>query len=122
MRDSYSEAAHEVYDLPLCPAAVIPIGLGEKRAMAAVRALHECQIRICGDFPPRLGKDTNKRVIGSVENQPGNRNLAHHIRSRCARVIIDGALEPAVVGRNLVVEVAQAPDTAKPFCIEMARE
>jgi hypothetical protein len=69
MPDSDSfESAQELDDLPLRPAAIVAVGLREKGAVASVRTLDEAQIRIFGNLPPRLGKDTNKWIVGGVQN------------------------------------------------------
>src|ERR1700757_3983861 len=116
---SKSDAAEEFDDLLLGPVAVVAVGRGQERAMAAVRCLDESEIGIGGDLPTGFRNEMDERIVGGVQDEPGNRDAIHGIGGGGARVVVHGALKAAVVGGDLVVEVAQAPQAAQAAGVEV---
>ena len=104
---------NEADRLPLGPASVVTIRLGQECAMASGRGLDKPDIRVPEQLLTRLRKNADERVILGVQHESRNRNAIKNIRRSSARVVILGAGEPAIARGDLLVEVANAAQPAQ---------
>src|SRR5580704_14037802 len=118
----FSEPAQELDDPPLRPPAVVAIGVGNERTVAAIGALDEFQVRICENLFPRLRNEPHERIVGGMHDQAGNRYAVDDIGGRRARIVVHGAFEATIVGGDLIVELAQAAHAAQPRRVELSRK
>src|SRR5260370_2569740 len=70
--------AKEVDHLPLGPAAIIAVGLGEKRAVASVLGFEQRDVRIAYHFGARLWHHTDEGISLSVVDQCGHGDFVHY--------------------------------------------
>src|SRR5258707_723930 len=96
------------------PVAVVaggPIRLSKKGAVASVPAFYQSDVEICGDLATGLSRQTDERVIQSMENQRRNGNTIKHTGSGCAVVVIVRAGEARIKCRDAMVELTQRVDS-----------
>ena len=79
--------------------------------MAAILGFDESDIGIGKNLLPRFRKNADEGIIGRVQNQRRNGNAVHNVGGGRASVIIRCALKAAIVGGDLVVEIAQGGHT-----------
>src|SRR5215469_9420609 len=118
----FRNAAQEFHYLPLGPAPVVAIGGGEERAVSAVARLTESEMRIARDLGARVGKDLDEWVAGRVQNQARHCDTLDCVRRGCARIVVRGSRETAVVGSDLVVEFAQAAPALQAAGVKVIRK
>src|SRR6266436_4825621 len=129
------ESAQKVYDFMLRPITVvittitaIPHSSGrshrcsDKCAVPAILSLNEGDVRVRGNLPARLRRDTYKRIIRRVQHQRRHRDALDDVRSRSTIIVIVHAPEAAIVGRHFVVKLAETPDATQTSDVEVIGE
>ena len=91
----------------------IAVASADECAVSAVGRLDECDIRIAQDPFARLGPQANERVVGGMNDQRGDGDPVDYVRGSGSGVVIICAGESTVVGRDPVIELAQASDSAQ---------
>jgi len=62
--------------------------------MAAILGFEEDNIRIGENFPSRLRKNADKRVVGRVQNESGDGDAIYYVRRSGALVIVNAPVKP----------------------------
>src|SRR5271165_5556576 len=90
---SFSVALEEFDDLPLRPAAVVAVRLGQKAAVAAVPGLDELYVAIGQQPGAARGRDGDEGIVLGMDHQGGHRDALDERRGAGAGVVIVGAGE-----------------------------
>jgi hypothetical protein len=90
--------------------------------MSAVFGFEKRDVRIRDNFLPCLRKDSDKRVVGRVQDERGHGDAIHNICRGRTRVIVDGAGKTALVSGDLIVEFAQSAYPSQTGSFENFRE
>ncbi len=75
--------------------------------MAAIVTFVKGNVRIGSDLFARVRDDSDERVIGSVQDQAGDRNPVYDTRCGGSLVVVGSAREAAVIRRYPIVELTQ---------------
>ena len=102
------ELLEEIDDLGFSPMAVVSVARGEEGAVSTVLRFSEADIGIGENPGPGFGQDADEGIVGGVKNERGRRNAVDDVGGRGAGVVVDSAVESAVVGSDAVVEIAEA--------------
>ena len=103
------KAAQELHYLVFGPVAVVAVDCGgNERAVSSIFSLNERNVWIGQDLLARLRKNADEGIVGGVQNKGRHGNSIHDVSCGGASIVIDGASESAVVGGDLIVEIAQA--------------
>src|SRR5438105_5319572 len=114
------EAAQELHYLVFGPVTVVAIDCGgNERTVSPICGLYESNVRIGENFLARLRKNTDEGIVSGVQDESRHGDSVYHVSRGGASIVIDRTSKSAVIGSDLVVEIAQASQTAKAPDIEM---
>src|SRR5262249_1447988 len=111
--------AEEVDDLAFRPAAIISIGLGEKRTMAAMPGFKQGNVRVAGNLRSGFRQEPDEWIVRCMDHQSRQRDLVDDARRGRACVIVLRSCKAAVTRRNDVVKFANAGGKALDFLISI---
>src|SRR5581483_1193907 len=105
-----AKPGEEVNHLPFRPAAIVAIGLGNKRTVSAIIHFAKSNVRIGLNLGPGLRRDPAKGIIGGMQDIGWHGYALNAASGRGTVVIVIGTGESAIRGGHLVVELTQAAD------------
>ena len=92
--------------------AIFSIALTQERAMAAVFRFNVGDVWIRDNLLPRLRQKANKRIVRGVQDERGDADAVENVSGSGPVVVVISAGKTAIVGRDLVVKIAQAGNAA----------
>src|SRR6202011_225411 len=86
--------------------------------MSAIFGFEEPDVAIAQNLLAGRGENSDKRIVGGMQNESRHGNAIQNMGGGGAVIIIVGACESAVVRRDSVVKIAQACDAAQPRSVK----